>query len=641
MTALLVLTLIIPFLFLFISRHFRRSPLRHLPGPPSSSFFMGNLQQIHDQENTNLIAQWVSQYGPTFVYRGFLRGRRLITTDPVAVAYILRNSYQYPKPDFIKNALASMAVGYDGLLTVEGDQHQRQRRILTPAFSVSHIKSLTPVFWQKAIQLRDIWLQQLPDVALHQDGIQPQISVARVDVLVWLGRATLDVIGLAGFGYAFDSLTDDSNELACAFDIIFSTSRKFKIMTILQAWFPILRHFRRNNFIMLQAQKTMRRIGLDLINEKRNATGRHPIGVETVGTPKKDKGSGTDLGAHIPQNEIDGAETSQGRDLLSVLIRSNMASAPSQCMSIDEVLCQISTFLAAGHETTCSALTWCLYALAKDQRVQSNLRDALQGIQDRVEVGSGRQETDDTGSGGQQERRNEETLTDEIVKCTYLDWVVRECLRLHAPVTSTMRVCMRDYDEIPLLNPLPCDGERIRIGVNEGANASRHHDHHPMSRMCGNQGAVDFGNSISESHQSQLGSGIAKQTIPIRKWDIISVPIQAINKSEVFWGEDAGVFRPERWAAPPEDARLIPGLYSNMLTFLNGNRACIGYKFAIFEIKIFLYVLLKDIGFSIDPGMIVEKKVNVVARPFVKSESHLGNQLPLNISRVDSRRTRV
>lgn len=213
-------------------------------------------------------------------------------------------------------------------------------------------------------------------------------------------------------------------------------------------------------------------------------------------------------------------------------------------MSTDEVLCQISTFLAAGHETTSSALTWCLYALAKDQRVQSNLRDALRGIQDR----SGRPGNHDADSGGtttglkgqQQEwdHHDQETLTDQILKCTYLDWVVRECLRLHAPVTNTMRVCMRDYDEIPLHNPLPRGGERIRMGVDEGASASHHRHHHMRHHMRGNQSAV--GNPIPES---QPGSGITRQTIPIRKWDIISVPIQAINKSKVFWGEDAGVFR--------------------------------------------------------------------------------------------------
>ena len=131
MAILLPIAVVIPFLpflytsILLIIRQCR-SPLRHLPGPPSPSFFMGNLREMHDQENTNLITQWVAQYGPTFVYRGFLGGRRLITTDPLAIAHILGNSYQYQKPDFIREVLASMAMGYDGLLTVEGDHHQRQ-----------------------------------------------------------------------------------------------------------------------------------------------------------------------------------------------------------------------------------------------------------------------------------------------------------------------------------------------------------------------------------------------------------------------------------------------------------------------------------------------------------------------------------
>ena len=72
--------------------------------------------------------------------------------------------------------------------------------------------------------------------ATTQDG-------TRIDALAWLGRATLDIIGLAGFGYAFNSLTDESNELALAFAAVFTTARKFRVMTILQAWFPILRGF--------------------------------------------------------------------------------------------------------------------------------------------------------------------------------------------------------------------------------------------------------------------------------------------------------------------------------------------------------------------------------------------------------------
>lgn len=86
---------------------------------------------MHDAENTDLVGQWQRAYGSTFVYRGFIGGCRLMTTDPVAVTHILSRGYDYPKPDFVRDALASMAAGHDGLITVEGDQHRKQVRRLS------------------------------------------------------------------------------------------------------------------------------------------------------------------------------------------------------------------------------------------------------------------------------------------------------------------------------------------------------------------------------------------------------------------------------------------------------------------------------------------------------------------------------
>ena len=117
-------------------------------------------------------------------------------------------------------------------------------------------------------------------------------------------------------------------------------------------------------------------------------------------------------------------------------------------MSVDEVLCQISTFLAAGHETTASAMTWCLYALAKDQPLQHKLREALRAVEAEIEMAN--VERGERLGGGDEHEDDRSALTDAVNKCEYLDWVVRESLRLHAPVTNTMRVCMRDVDEIPV-----------------------------------------------------------------------------------------------------------------------------------------------------------------------------------------------
>ena len=103
--------------------------LRALPGPPSASWLYGNLEEMHEQENNSLVARWTARYGPAFVYRGFLSGPRLMTTDPVAIAHILGHADDYPKPDFVRDTLAAMTAGRDGLLVVEGDAHRRQVRI--------------------------------------------------------------------------------------------------------------------------------------------------------------------------------------------------------------------------------------------------------------------------------------------------------------------------------------------------------------------------------------------------------------------------------------------------------------------------------------------------------------------------------
>ena len=61
-------------------------------------------------------------------------GRSLITTDLRAISHILSHAYDYPKPDFVRDSLATMGAGQEGLLTVEGDVHRRQRRILVSPF---------------------------------------------------------------------------------------------------------------------------------------------------------------------------------------------------------------------------------------------------------------------------------------------------------------------------------------------------------------------------------------------------------------------------------------------------------------------------------------------------------------------------
>jgi cytochrome P450 len=101
-----------------------------------------------------------------------------------ALAYFL-NSPNYIKPPRTSNFIR--IIFGDGLLTAEYDEHKRQRRILTPAFGVSHIRQITPHFWMKANQLAEAWERVVQN--------QPEEGI---DVTKWMSRVTLDIIGLAG-----------------------------------------------------------------------------------------------------------------------------------------------------------------------------------------------------------------------------------------------------------------------------------------------------------------------------------------------------------------------------------------------------------------------------------------------------------
>ena len=67
------------------------------------------------------------------------------------------------------------------------------------------------------------------------------------------------------------------------------------------------------------------------------------------------------------------------------------------------------------------------------------------------------------------------------------------------------------------------------------------------------------------------------------------MPISAINRSKVLWGEDALEFKPERWmngeSGLSKSAKELQGFH-HLLTFIDGPRQCLGKTFAVTEIKV-------------------------------------------------------
>jgi len=114
----------------------------------------------------------------------------------------------------------------------------------------------------------------------------------------------------------------------------------------------------------------------------------------------------------------------------------------------------------------------------------------------------------------------------------------------------------------------------------------------------------------------------------------------AMNRDKSTWGEDSFEFKPDRWLHPEQPARSVemPGVYSGMMTFLGGPRHCIGYRFAIMEMKVAIFVLLRQISFALpDQAPEIGKRSKITTKPVIKQPDGAEKSLiPLLLRPINS-----
>lgn len=413
-------------------------------------------------------------------------------TDPVGIDHVLRKRvYAFPKPRLLRRTIGSI-MG-EGLLVAEGESHRRQKRAIQPGFSMRAIRHLMPVFQRHARLLHD-----------HYESLVSKETIM-MDVYALFGAAAMDVVGEGALGvdlgilasvrsnpdgdaYASHPLTASLNR---ALKMASKPSHATLLLDMATVYFPILEWIPLG--ISSPAFRKEARVIVDVASEiVKNAKAR--------------------IAEERSMNECP--------DILASLLRANANTSRKEseksclldrtALTDTELTAQVSTFIFAGHETTATQLSWLFLLLAQHPEKQSALRAAIRSK--RMEVGLPLKRTrNDAGS--------EELSQDDLEAIPYLDWCIRESLRLHTAIHSTSRVAT-ESEWIPLST-----GRHVQV------------------------------------HQGM----------------IILIPLTSISTSPDLWGAEPERFRPERWSESMCGPKKFPAVYS--WSFLMGPRACIGSAF--------------------------------------------------------------
>ncbi|KAF8678318.1 Cytochrome P450 hydroxylase [Rhizoctonia solani] len=553
-----------------------RSYLRFLPGPPIDGRFVD--RQLWDLQNPQLTPklheEYEKLYGKTIKFQGMAYfDQRLMTVDPVSINYMInRASDIFQKPwqtrRFIGSALNPFA-GADnqGIFTTEGEMHRKLRRVIAPAFSYQSVKNLTPLFFHKSFELRDKLRSVLavpqtvsrPGVEVEQFPGEPSPRV-RMDLHNWIGRATFDIIGVAGFGYEFHSIQEETNTFYDAYRCMFNALRQVENkLHNLGLFFPQWVA----NCLPDARTKEVKRC-------------RKIIEVETRALFAKRREG-------IAAEKAAGATVGKDFVMLNLLLRSN--EADSVYLTESEIIAQIDSIMFAGHDTTSMAIQWALWELTRYPPVQARLRAELAPLvpilKDFVPAGpseTGHKYADLTGELGD--------LAARLDALPYLEKFVREVLRFHPSVHSTFRVAMKD-DIIPVSEPVRNqNGEISKAWVGD--------------------------------HKTGLSSG----GIRIRKGEFIHIPIEGMHLLKSVWGEDAHDFNPDRWDSLPAKVKASPGLYANLMSFSVGPNSCPASRWALVEIKVMLAVMIASFEFTGASPMSAHNFL--VGRPYERNKFEKG-----------------
>ncbi|KAJ7901252.1 cytochrome P450 [Mycena leptocephala] len=350
------------------------SALDNVPGPPRKSIITGHLTQLHNPEDyPGAFQQELEQkYGQVVKLNGLFGDRQLFVFDPAALESILvkdRDAYRLP-PLNTRHMLYSLNILLwgKGILSTNGDDHRRYRKIMVPAFSTANLRGMIPLFYEVA----------------------QRISFSQVDMNAILCRTSLELIGQTGIGYSFDPMLpqqEHTNRYAQALRRLMPAAYKlqlgFPFLPLLVKLFPTSFLQLMSNLIPLPALHDLRNV-VDFLD----ATAAELVKERKAEMERGAQGSAEDRS-----------------DIMSILVKANTHAERGMHLTDEELVACTSMIIFAATDTTSSSMNRMFHVLAEHPEVQEKLRTEILATPELLDH-------------------------DSLVALPYLDGVVREILRL-------------------------------------------------------------------------------------------------------------------------------------------------------------------------------------------------------------------
>lgn len=343
-----------------------------LPGDKKG--FLGNIRQ-HPGINGKTLP-WmldVNRRHGGYVHRLWFGPFRpaVVLCHPDVVKLILKTAEPKATKDNGAYQLLRPWLG-DGLLVSSGEKWFRNRRMLTPAFHFDILKPYVQVYNEAADVLLKKWTK-----TLEQNG--PDASI---EIFGPVSLCTLDIILRCAFSYNANIQETWTNDVYVTYVMSLTQmilQRAFKIH-----WYVDWIYYRTSHGKSFASKcDYVHEIADKIIKQRKEALAKDP------NISKK-----------------------RNMDFLDILLLAK-DDAGSGLTDI-EMRNEVDTFLFEGHDTTASAVSWCLYNLASHPDIQEKAQLELDALV--------------------QDRDNDNLTWDDIGQLSYLTMCVKESLRLHPPV---------------------------------------------------------------------------------------------------------------------------------------------------------------------------------------------------------------